>query len=48
MEWPLGLDLSEAEDLASAAKAKGLETVVGLQGTHNPAYVKVVLPPEVA
>ena len=41
-EWPLGRNTSEAEELASLARAKGVQTVVGLQSRVSPAlqYVK--------
>ncbi|KAF8542810.1 hypothetical protein BDD12DRAFT_823497 [Trichophaea hybrida] len=32
VEWPLGANLSEAEELARIAEEKGVRTVVGLQG----------------
>ncbi|MFD6138316.1 Gfo/Idh/MocA family protein [Promicromonospora sp. NPDC060271] len=35
-EWPLGRDLSEAEALEESARARGLRTVVGLQGGLHP------------
>ena len=39
-EWPLGANLSEAEELAQAAKAKGVRTLVGLQGRCHPTYLR--------
>ena len=41
-EWPLGRNTAEAEELASLARAKGVQTVVGLQSRVSPAllYVK--------
>lgn len=36
-EWPLGRDLAEAQDLAAAARARGLLTAVGLQARSAPA-----------
>jgi predicted dehydrogenase len=36
-EWPLARNLGEARELAPAARAKGLRTVVGLQGRTGPA-----------
>jgi predicted dehydrogenase len=32
VEWPLGANISEAEELAQIAEEKGVRTVVGLQG----------------
>ena len=41
-EWPLGRDTAEAVKLAALAKAKGVQTVVGLQSRVSPAlaYMK--------
>ena len=41
-EWPLGNGLSEAEELAAVAEAKGIRTFVGLQARSAPAvrYVR--------
>ena len=41
-EWPLGRNTSEAEELAELARAKGVQTAVGLQSRVSPAllYVK--------
>ncbi len=36
-EWPLGRTLDEAERLADLADAKGVRTLVGLQGRYAPA-----------
>ncbi|MFA7297214.1 MAG: Gfo/Idh/MocA family oxidoreductase [Dehalococcoidia bacterium] len=36
-EWPLGANLAEAEEMASAARERGLRTIVGLQGRSDPA-----------
>jgi len=38
-EWPLGRTTAEAEELASLARAKGVQTAVGLQSRVNPALV---------
>jgi predicted dehydrogenase len=38
-EWPLGANLKEAEEMAGAAKAKGLKTIVGLQARSDPAMM---------
>lgn len=35
-EWPLGVDLAEAEEMAAAAAKAGVPTAVGLQGQHSP------------
>ena len=40
-EWPLGRNTAEAEDLASLARAKGVQTVVGLQSRVSPALLHV-------
>ncbi|MGE3270821.1 MAG: Gfo/Idh/MocA family protein [Chloroflexota bacterium] len=41
-EWPLGRTTAEAEELAALAKARGVQTAVGLQSRVSPAlqYVK--------
>lgn len=41
VEWPLGNDLSEAEELASLARKQGVKTSVGLQARFQPSMVKV-------
>jgi predicted dehydrogenase len=38
-EWPLGADLAEAKEMADAAKAAGLPTLVGLQAQSDPAVM---------
>ena len=35
-EWPLGRNLAEAEEMASAARGKNLNTMVGLQAQGDP------------
>lgn len=35
-EWPLGVDLAEAADLAARAEAAGVRTVIGLQARSAP------------
>lgn len=35
-EWPLGVDLAQAEDLSAKADAAGVATVVGLQARFDP------------
>jgi len=41
-EWPLGRTAAEAEELATLARAKGVQTAVGLQSRVSPAllYIK--------
>ena len=41
-EWPLGRTTAEAEELATLARAKGVQTAVGLQSRVSPAllYIK--------
>ena len=36
-EWPLGRTTAEAEELAALARAKGVQTAVGLQSRVSPA-----------
>ena len=38
-EWPLGQNTAEAEELASLARNKGLQTAVGLQSRASPALL---------
>ena len=40
-EWPLGQNTAEAEELAALAKAKGVQTVVGLQSRVSPALIYI-------
>src|SRR5689334_16831881 len=44
-EWPLGRTSAEAEELAALARAKGVQTAVGLQARVSPAllYVKELI-----
>ncbi len=44
-EWPLGQNTAEAEELASLARERGVQTVVGLQSRVSPAllFVKELL-----
>src|SRR5688572_15417842 len=44
-EWPLGRTTAEAEELAALAKAKGVQTTVGLQSRVSPAllYMKELI-----
>ena len=40
-EWPLGQNTAEAEELAALAKAKGVQTAVGLQSRVSPALIYI-------
>ena len=40
-EWPLGVDTAQAAELADLAAAKGVTTLVGLQGFHSPGALFV-------
>ena len=44
-EWPLGQNTAEAEELAALARARGVQTAVGLQSRVSPAllYVKQLI-----
>ena len=44
-EWPLGKNTAEAEELATLARAKGVQTAVGLQSRVSPAllYIKELI-----
>ena len=44
-EWPLGKNTAEAVELAELARAKGVQTVVGLQSRVSPAllYIKELI-----
>ncbi|KAL8972463.1 MAG: hypothetical protein Q9197_002756, partial [Variospora fuerteventurae] len=41
VEWPLGANLAEAEEMAALAKKQGVKTYVCLQARCQPAFVKV-------
>ena len=41
VEWPLGATTAEAEELASLAKKKRVQTVVGVQARADPLVVKI-------
>jgi predicted dehydrogenase len=41
VEWPLGANLKEAEELAAIAEKSGSKTIVGLQGRMSPQVWKV-------
>lgn len=40
VEWPLGANLREAEDLSALAKSQNVKNVIGLQGRQNPSVVR--------
>ncbi len=40
-EWPLGRNLAEAEDMASAARGKNLRTMIGLQAQGEPVLLRL-------
>src|SRR5919202_3365157 len=40
-EWPLGANLSEAQEMADLARAQGVHTMVGLQGRLAPAFLRL-------
>ena len=41
VEWPLGKNLAEAEEMAALAKEMGVRTAVGLQARQAPSVQKV-------
>ncbi|KAK7021885.1 hypothetical protein VNI00_017174 [Paramarasmius palmivorus] len=41
VEWPVGKDLQQAEEMYKAAKRKGVRTFVGSQGHQSPATKKL-------
>jgi predicted dehydrogenase len=41
VEWPLGVNTAEAEELTALAREKGVRTVVGVQARADPLVVKV-------
>ncbi|KAL7930140.1 NAD(P)-binding protein [Trichoderma chlorosporum] len=41
VEWPLGANSAQAEELAQLAKEASLKTIVGTQFRHDPALLKV-------
>ena len=43
VEWPLGSNLQEAEDMAAIAKKQGVKTIVGLQARLHPIVLKASL-----
>ena len=40
-EWPLGANLSEAQEMADLARAKGLHTMAGMQRRCAPIYLRL-------
>ncbi len=40
-EWPLGATLAEAQEMADLARAKGVRTMVGLQGRCSPGLLRL-------
>lgn len=40
VEWPLGANTAEAEQLTQLAEANNLRTIIGLQGRGNPIVKK--------
>ena len=40
-EWPLGINLQEAQEMADLARRKGVRTMVGLQGRCSPQYLRL-------
>ena len=41
VEWPLGANTAEAEEMAALAKQQGVKTAVGLQARLSPMIQKV-------
>ena len=41
VEWPLGKDLEQAEEMTALAKSQGVKTVVGLQARQSLVVLKV-------
>ena len=40
VEWPLGANLKQAEELTALAKSQNVRNVIGLQGRQNPSVLK--------
>ena len=40
-EWPLGANLTEAQEMAALARSKGVHTMVGLQARGDPALLRL-------
>ncbi|KAJ3516224.1 hypothetical protein NLJ89_g1260 [Agrocybe chaxingu] len=41
LEWPAGTSSKETEEIAEAAKRRGVKSLIGLQGRHSRAVLKV-------
>lgn len=41
VEWPLGANLSQAEEMLDAAEKSGSKTIVGLQARNSPVTLKI-------
>lgn len=41
VEWPLGANLAQAEEMTALAKEQGVKTVVGLQARQQGVFLKV-------
>lgn len=41
LEWPAGTNLAETTEMANAARARGIRTMVGMQGRQSPILKKV-------
>lgn len=41
VEWPLGANLQQAEEMLAAAQKSGSKTIVGLQARNSPVTLKV-------
>lgn len=41
VEWPLGANVQQAEELTALANKKGVKTIIGLQGRQSPISLKV-------
>ncbi len=40
VEWPLGANLKQAEELTALARSQNVRHVIGLQGRQNPSVLK--------
>jgi predicted dehydrogenase len=40
VEWPLGANLKQAEELTGLAKAQGVKNIIGLQARQEPTILK--------
>ena len=41
VEWPVGANAKDTNEIVAAAKSKGVKALVGLQGRHSPTIRKV-------